>query len=375
MSNNSPGNLLKQLLVERGWSQESLATITGLSRQTISYIATGKSGITAEVAIILGAAFGNPAADWLRLDAEYQLSLLDRGATDIERRARIYSSAPIRDMQKRGWIKVTNSQAELEEELRRFFGRDALEEDPELPIATRRAESLGLLNPAEQAWCFRAKHLAATVIASPFSQDRINTAEAKLRKLAAYPKEARHLPQLLAEFGIRFVVIEPIPSVRIDGAAFWLDEEKPAIAVSLRYDRIDYFWFTVFHEFRHICNGDAVSVDTDLMEYRRGATITVASAEAERLANEQASAALIPSQEMESFMRRVGPLYSRERIIQFAHRVKIHPGIIVGQLQHRNELGYSALRQLLAKVRETVITTALTDGWNQIIAPVAPMKG
>jgi HTH-type transcriptional regulator/antitoxin HigA len=51
--------------------------------------------------------------------------------------------------------------------------------------------------------------------------------------------------------------------------------------------------------------------------------------------------------------------------------MKIHPGIIVGQLQYRKELGYSALRELLPKVRDIVIGTALTDGWNQIIAPLA----
>ena len=123
------------------------------------------------------------------------------------------------------------------------------------------------------------------------------------------------------------------------------------------------------HEFRHIANGDPVSVDTDLIEEAEGITVRLIEDEAERRANEEAAASLIPSKEMDSFVRRVGPLYSRERIIQFAHKVKIHPGIIVGQLQHRKELGYSALRPLLVKVRDVVISTALTDGWNQAIAP------
>jgi len=56
-------------------------------------------------------------------------------------------------------------------------------------------------------------------------------------------------------------------------------------------------------------------------------------------------------------------------VVQFANKVKIHPGIVVGQLQHRNELGYSALRDMLVKIREVVTTTALTDGWNQNLAP------
>jgi HTH-type transcriptional regulator/antitoxin HigA len=49
--------------------------------------------------------------------------------------------------------------------------------------------------------------------------------------------------------------------------------------------------------------------------------------------------------------------------------VKMHPGIIVGQLQHRGEIGYSAHRDLLAKVRAIVTETSLTDGWGRTISP------
>jgi hypothetical protein len=47
----------------------------------------------------------------------------------------------------------------------------------------------------------------------------------------------------------------------------------------------------------------------------------------------------------------------------------MHPGVIVGQLQRREEIGYSALRDFLVKVRPAVTTTAMTDGWGQEISP------
>jgi len=93
--------------------------------------------------------------------------------------------------------------------------------------------------------------------------------------------------------------------------------------------------------------------------------------DAERRADEEAAATLVPPQELRSFMRRVGPLYAKDRIIQFAHRIKMHPGVIVGQLQHRGEIGYAANREMLAKVREIVTQTALTDGYGRTIAPGA----
>jgi HTH-type transcriptional regulator/antitoxin HigA len=162
-------------------------------------------------------------------------------------------------------------------------------------------------------------------------------------------------------------VIEPLPGTKIDGAAFWLGPASPVIIVSLRLDRIDNFWFTVFHEFKHIQNEDSLSVDSGLVGDDQDSTPTLIQEDSELRANEEAASALVSKTELESFVRRVGPLYSKQRIVQFAHRIKIHPGIIVGQLQRRDELGYSAHRDLLAKVRQVVTATALTDGWGEQI--------
>jgi HTH-type transcriptional regulator/antitoxin HigA len=136
----------------------------------------------------------------------------------------------------------------------------------------------------------------------------------------------------------------------------------------MRFDRIDGFWFTLMHEFAHVRNGDA-SVDRCMVDATRGITVKLVEDEAERAANRQAANSLIPETEMNSFVRRVGPFYSRARVIQFANRMKIHPGIIVGQLQYKEEIGYSSLREALVKVREVVTSTALTDGWEHSISP------
>src|SRR5439155_9584648 len=97
--------------------------------------------VTADMAIALGAAFDNDPADWLRLDAMHRLARAqDRGVSDVERRANLYRLAPIRDMQRRGWIKDTTDIAELEAELKRFFGVSSLDKKPALRVATKRSE-------------------------------------------------------------------------------------------------------------------------------------------------------------------------------------------------------------------------------------------
>jgi HTH-type transcriptional regulator/antitoxin HigA len=363
-----PGKILRQLMTEKGWTQDELAAITGISRQTIYMILSGKSNISAENAIRFAAAFGNKAEEWIKWDGLYRLSILEtENFEDIGTLSRLYQIAPVRDMQKRGWIEATADPKELEAELTKFFGKNPLQDDISLSIAARRSVVSANLNPAEKAWCFRALQLAASIHVDQFAPEYLPQAEKRLRALAAYPREARHIAKALSEYGIRFLVIEPLPGAKIDGATLWIGDQ-PLIALSIKDDRIDGFWFTLMHEFTHVCNGDA-SVDTDLVDGIKGIVVRLVEEEAERIANERAADSLVPKSEMNSFIRRVGPLYSRERIIQFANRMKIHPGIIVGQLQHKEEIGYSSLREFLVKIRDAVTSTALTDGWNQLVSP------
>jgi HTH-type transcriptional regulator/antitoxin HigA len=116
---------------------------------------------------------------------------------------------------------------------------------------------------------------------------------------------------------------------------------------------------------------DAYSFDANLINERDGKiAILLTENEAEQKANAAASNALVPDHELTSFVRRLAPIYSKDRLIQFAHRMKIHPGIIVGQLQHRGELGFRAHRELLVKIRSIITGTALTDGWGHSISPM-----
>jgi HTH-type transcriptional regulator/antitoxin HigA len=362
-----PGKVLKQLLDEKGWSQDELALITARSRQTISEIISGKVGVTPDMAVVLAAALGNTASDWLRWDAAYRLSNIEADDT-VEKRARLYGIAPVKEMQRRGWIRNTKELSDLKAELDSFFGADCLVGTPQFPVALLRHSPLPFLSAAEWAWCFRARQLAGAVVrVALFDPRRLDATQKRLQALESHPREARYIGTVLAEAGIRLIVVESLPGTKVDGAAFWLGDQSPVIAISGRIDRIDNIWFTVWHEFAHIRNNDALSVDRNIMGDDDAPMLV--QDEMESRANEQAAAALVPPGEMDSFIRRVGPLYSRTRIIQFANRLKIHPGIIVGQLQYRREVGFGTNREMLVKIRESLIETTLTDGWGHSITP------
>lgn len=374
VKSRSPGDLLRALLDERDWTQEELAFITGTSRQTIAQIIANRSGITADMAVAFAGAFGVPASDWLRLDSLYRLSQVKKGSVEVEQRARAYMVAPVREMQKRGWIRDTRNIAEIETDLIRFFEAESLESIPPISVATRRSNATEpTISPIQRAWCFRARELAKALKVIPFKCDEVamRRLRMKLRDLAAYTKESRHLPKILAQHGIRFVVVEPLPGAKIDGATFWLDQDSPVIAVSIRYDRIDNFWFTVMHEFSHVVNGDAFSLDIDLEGDEEVQAVPPELVACEQRANIEAAGFLIGKSDLDSFVGRVAPLFSQERIVQFAHSVKIHPGIVVGQLKHRGELHPGSHRHLVSKIREVITETALTDGWGKSITDAA----
>lgn len=360
-----PGEKLRQAIAAKGWTQDELAIITGRSRPLINEIVSGKRGITAEMALALSAAFGDTPDYWLRLESDYRLSQAHNDSPEVMRRARVFEIAPVKEMQKRGWIGESKEIEAIESELKKFFRVNSLDEDPRIIAAPRKTDSLASFTPAQRAWCFRAQQMAEVVHAERFKPELLPHCKKRLRELAAYPEEAKNVAKVLAGYGIRFVIVEPLVATKMDGAAFCLPTAKPVIAMSIRRDQIDRFWFVLFHELSHIQNNDA-SVDIDLIGED---TAPVATDDIEHRANEDAAATLIPPEKLKSFILRVGPLYSKIRINQFAHTLKIHPGIVLGQLQHHQEVGWNANPEMLAKVRSLVISTALTDGWGRVFSP------
>lgn len=373
----SPGEYLKDFLEGRGWTQNDLAEILGRPLQLVNEIIVGKRGITPETAKGLAQAFDTSAQLWLNLDAAWQLYKARTSAPDpaVGLRARIYSKAPIKEMIKRGWIIYSSNAEVLEQTVLDFFLIDALEDVPNvLPAAARMSTPYDAWTPSHWAWMCRAKHLAKTMpVGTKFDRGASEGLIQELRTLLEESEEVRRVPQVLADWGIRFVVIQHLTKTKTDGACLWLDEDSPIIAVSLRYDRIDGFWFTLMHELKHALSGDGLhngplALDDELVGER--AKNTNDRPDFEREADRFAEDALIPRDVLDDFVVRKGPLFSELDIRAFASLHQIHPGLVVGQLHHRKEIHYSKFRRLLVKVRDKLIQSALTDGWGHAAPPL-----
>jgi HTH-type transcriptional regulator/antitoxin HigA len=370
-----PGDIVREELEVRGWTQSDLAEILGRPLKTVSQVISGRKAVTPETARGLAGAFGTSPEFWMGLEAAYRLhrSSGDSNTDDaVSRRAKLFTKAPVKEMMKRRWIEPSDNVDVLEKRVCDFLGIQSVDEEPHFwAHAAKKSTPYDEVTPAQLAWLFRARHLARLVGAEPFSVSSVKPLLGRLKLLLEGPEEARQVPRLLSEHGIRLVVLEPLPQTRIDGACFWLDKRSPVVALSLRFDRIDSFWHTLMHEIGHLANFDGLGnqerpLDIDLIGERAAPTASLP--EPEKKANLFASDFLVHRDELQDFIARTKPLYSKSRIRGFAGRIRVHPGIVVGQLQFQKEIGWSHNREMLAKVRDLVSNSALTDGWGHLAA-------
>ena len=358
-----PGDFIRDELDARGWTQGDLAQIMGRPLRLVNELIAGKKQITPDTARGLAKAFGDDdALYWMNLDSAYRLSQTKPADDSVGRRAKLYSLFPVRELMKRNWIETSDNLDVTEHQVCRFFRISNIDEKPIFAHAAKAAQ-YDERTSLQYAWLFRAKELAESVHSAPYSEKKLRLALAQLRTLLVAPEEIRQVPQILADAGVRFVIVEFVPGAKIDGAAFWLDGDVPVIALSLRFDRISNFWFVLRHEIEHVLRRDGATIDVELTERIQRKEILPVE---ETRANDAAANFVVPTDELESFILRVRPLYSEKRIMLFAKRIGVHPGLVVGRLQFREEVPYTHFHKYLVKIREIVTQTALTDGWGTV---------
>lgn len=356
-----PGERLRDMLAERGWIQEDLSFILGREVGLVTDIVTGRRKISPDIASILAPAMGTTAKYWMDLERDYQLSKLRANPDDpIARRAFLYELAPINEMVKRGWIKGSKDIQELEEQVVRFFGCTTVAEigNPPAHSARKSTSYASGLTPGQRAWLRRAIQLGRTAMAADFVPENVMQAVKEMRPLMADPSKAGILPMILAQHGIRFVVVQPLANTRIDGACIWLDGH-PIVALSIRFDRFDSFLYTLLHECGH-CHAPYESLDMDTASPEDQTSHKIAEEiEADLFARRN----IIRPSAIRKFIESKSPIYSAADIAAFAKTQNIHPSIVVGQLQRRSEVPYSHFRSMLVPIRAHVTASAPTDGW------------
>ena len=346
----SPGQVISKELEARGWTQRDLAVIMGRPYQAINEIIKGSKQITPDTARELAKAFGTSMDFWMNLEANYRLFLAaqEDKEKEIERRSRIYTIAPVAEMIKRGWVQGSDNTDELENQVCTFLDIRSPFETPSAYANFRISESRSPEDSAKVTWVKRVEQLARQQAVENYDQKRLQANISQITALAQTAEAAAMIPNTLRKLGVHFLIVPDLPHSFLDGAALFVGEH-PVVAATLRYDRIDWFWFTVLHELAHIVLGHSAQLDSlfeDLEEDEMGR-----SQPAESEANELARDWLLDQDALDDFIAQVRPYFSKAKIEAFAEAQKRHPGIVLGQLQHREVVEYKHLRSMLVKVR------------------------
>jgi HTH-type transcriptional regulator/antitoxin HigA len=360
----APGEFLKEEMEARGWSQVELAEIMGRPTKLVNEIIAGKKAITPETAIQLGDALGTGPELWMNLEGQYQLSKVQSRDNVVSRRAALYERFPVREMIKRGWIEASESIEVLEHRFLSFFGIQSIDGIPSFAHAAKKSSPESEVSMPQLAWLLKARALSSQLVFKKYDKAKLIAALESLSNLRTAPEEVRHVPKILAECGVRYVLVEALASSKIDGACFWLPNKQPVIAMSLRLDRIDNFWFVLRHEIEHVLQGHGQSsgyvLDQDIEGPHQGEV-----AAEEKVANDAAAEFCVPQAQLNDFIGRVAPYFYDERVVLFARRLGIHTGLVAGQL--RRKLGrYDRWSAHLVKVRHLVVKAAPVDGWGMV---------
>jgi HTH-type transcriptional regulator / antitoxin HigA len=325
----SPLAAIRFRMEQGGLTPRDLIPFLG-SRAKVSEILSGKRPLTMQMARALHANLGIPADVLLQQPGGELPSALK----DIE-----WARFPLAEMAKRGWIERRRNLLDHAEEIMRDLIRRAGGEHV-LPVALYRKNDHARANAktdpyALKAWCWEVLARAnATKLPTAYKPETVNVAF--LRKVArlSWSSDGPRLAQeFLAKHGIHLICLEHLPRTHLDGAALQLADGTPVIGLTLRYDRLDNFWFCLLHELAHIGRHMANTrneafIDDLTLRGMEGVRRDPKEDEADAWAEE----GLIPGDVWN--ISRVQDNPSPLAVMELAQRLEIHPAIVAGRVRY-----------------------------------------
>lgn len=324
----SPLGAIRFRMEQSGLSPRDLVSFMG-SRAKVSEVLSGKRPLTMQMARALHANFGVPADVLLQQPGGELHSALE--GTDWRR-------FPLAEMAKRGWIEKRRNFASHAEEIMRDLIRRAGGEYV-LPAFFRKNDQARVSAKTDpyslKAWCWEVLARAnAHRLLVGFKPDTVDLSFLRKVAMLSWSQDGPRLAQeFLANHGIHLVCLEHLPRTHLDGAALQLADGTPVIGLTLRYDRLDNFWFCLLHELAHIgrhmsATSNEAFVDDLSLRAVQGARRVPRETEAD----EWAEHGLIPEDIWNTSKVKDNP--TPLAVMELAQRLGIHPAIIAGRIRY-----------------------------------------
>ena len=329
---SAPGVTLRDSLEALGMTQAELAERAGISDKTINRIIKGIDPVTHTTALALEKVLQVPAGFWLKLESNYREHIARQveartleGFVDWARRF------PYPDMVRKGYVTAARTAEEKAGVLLRFFGVatpdqwQAVYAEMELELSFRKSEGTSNRLPVLSAWLRQGEIVAQSAGGGEFNA---TTFSQHLQTIRSFTREAPSafvpkMKTLCAEAGVIFELVPELPGLGVSGVMRWF-HGRPLIQQSLLFKTNDNFWFTFFHEAKHVLQMRKKQI------FIEGGKAQPEDIKREEEANCFAGEILIPCDAWEEFVRQEH--FDSERIRAFAKSIAIHPGIVAGRL-------------------------------------------
>jgi len=343
-----PGEFVEELIETVGMKQSELAIRLGITTKHLSNVINGKAAVTVDLAYALERVFmTHPAKYWMALQTNYDLiekhNQIEQEHSE-EQNKEWFEQFDYANLVKLGFVKEKDTRKTLSAKISNlldFFGCADIDSwnnlyCGDLPAACRIVGASTVKIGNTSAWIRAGQTIANNSIYDMPNYDKAKFKSnlLKIRELTIDTTNgfSKKMQELCEEAGVKLLFIHEIPKSGICGAAYWVNDNKiPCIQMSLRFKKNDHFWFTFFHEAAHILkeHKKMIYLDCDTVEKND------IEAEADKISGD----ILIPPAAYKAFVAKRS--FYNDDIIRFAKLIKIHPGIVVGRLQHEGKIQWS----------------------------------
>jgi HTH-type transcriptional regulator/antitoxin HigA len=333
-----PVDAIRFRMDQAGLSQRDLVPYLG-SKSKVSEVLSGKRPLTLSMIRALHEGLGIPADVLLRRSPDTE--------PDSDGESPDWSRMPVKEMAKRGWLKATPEQLKRHaaDLAWQWFTNVGQPQPAALFRTSRHTRSAREMDRyALTAWTARVLQLASAqrpkTKTKPTSIDAEFMAEvAHLSVLDNGPAAAR---DYLAKHGIALVVEPHFRRTYLDGAAIFGD--GPVVGLTLRYDRLDNFWFTLMHELAHLALHGGAGADAYYDDLEAASEPDSLESEADWLAADS----LIPKTAWCAWVK--DSSHAMTDVEAFARSVRVHPAVVAGRLGHESR-DFKSLSRMLGHGR------------------------
>ncbi len=329
------GNTIKDMIADKNYSQKDFAKEMGMQPSHLNELLKGKRKVTPEIAMQLEKLLGVKATTWLNMQAQYDcnvLALQERAIKEQEAYNIVLAYDKVIE-----WRLIIKRKCE--ELMTASYQQIAAFLQTILPPPAnlqyyanglfKKSTKTGLDARMLMTWIVLAQMQArqdkpCCVYASQ-NQDELKS---KLTKILHENADTiSRTKVLLNQYGIGFSVVEKVDKASVDGFSYW-EGNTPMIVVSLRYNRIDNFAFTIMHELGHIFLHPRTGMYVRVEDYEIEAKAL--DTEADRFANE----ALIPDKMWRSLpnMNITYPYQIQRKCTLWAENNNLNKWIVLGRI-------------------------------------------